>query len=262
MASSVFFLEFSAFSLQSIWLTSCSCTLTEEEYSPFIHFCTVCTVHLSYLIFLFFLKLKRISLVNPSWHYKVHNAFVLIWECVQFDNNGPLFWAIFQLLCAARLLAELHRPFAQRVKQLFWVLRTPWYCPPVLQLILSFICNSSRCVELGCSEPAHWDFVVFCSPVALDFTLSCVGLITAFGWGHSVILRQGSTSEKWLQATFVPFVLEGKQKAKSPTLNSLKPAAINNYQDIHCLLKAGTTTNKHGMFFQVHLLHVGFGMRR
>lgn len=76
-----------------------------------------------WFIFFFFFKVKRINLVNPSRHYKEHNAW--IWECVHFDCNLPLFWAIFQLLCAARFLAKLYKPFAQHVKQLFWVLRAP-----------------------------------------------------------------------------------------------------------------------------------------
>lgn len=36
----------------------------------------------------------------------------------------------------------------------------------------------------ACSEPAHRDCIAFCSPVAMDFVLSCIVLITAFVWGH------------------------------------------------------------------------------
>lgn len=100
------------------------------------------------------------------------------------------------------------------------------------------------------------------APLLIWISLSAVLASSLLLAKDTVILRQGSTSKKWLQGTFMPFVLEGKQKAKSPTLNSLKPAAINTYQDIHCLLKAGTTTTKPGMFFQVHLVHAGFGRRR
>lgn len=106
----------------------------------------------------------------------------------------------------------------------------------------------------------HVGISLHSAPVAMDFALSCTGFITASGWEHGVILRQGSTS-KYLQATSVPFVLERKQKAKSPTLSSLKPAPNN--RDIHCLLKAVfTTTSRQWMNFQLHLAHVGFVRKR
>lgn len=125
-------------------------------------------------------KVESIKPVGLFAHYKEHNALVWIWWYVPFYCNPHLnsepYFSCFVVLCYLQSFTD---PLLTVFNNHFELWITPWYCPPVLQRIIPFLCSSNECVKLDCHEP-H----------------------IAFGCGHGMILRQWSTS-KYLQATFV-----------------------------------------------------------
>ena len=131
-------------------------------------------LYCSFIIFdlSFFLRWKKLILLIPPDITKstmllleYGNVSILI---VNFLYSEP-YSSCFVLLGSLQ-------SFTSPLLSVFWVLRTPWYCPPVLQLILYFISNLNECVKLVA--------VSLHIGISLRSAPCCYGFCSQLRWPH------------------------------------------------------------------------------